>query len=270
MIVVRMLRVRVPVVLLLFSLAVAQAEAQQSTTFQPQVGQAGKDVVWVPTPQILVDKMLDLAKVTPADYLVDLGSGDGITVITAAKRGVRAMGIEYDPAMVELSKQNAQAAAVGSRASFIKADIFETDFSDATVVTLFLLPSLNLRLRPTILAMKPGTRVVSNTFSMEEWDPDERVTVSPCERWCTALFWIVPAQAGGTWSTPQGDLTLSQTFQKVAGSLGSRVIADGIVSGYQIKFSVGDTDYVGRIDGNRIEGTYSVGGRSTNWTATRR
>ena len=151
-----------------------------------QSGQAGKDVVWVPTPQALVDKMLDMAKVTPKDFVMDLGSGDGRTVITAAKRGARAMGIEYNPDMVALSEKNAAEAGVTDKATFVKADLFETDFSKATVVTMFLLPSINLKLRPKILDMKPGTRVVSNTFDMEDWEADEtRVGRRDCTSWCT-------------------------------------------------------------------------------------
>ncbi|HEU4640653.1 MAG TPA: class I SAM-dependent methyltransferase, partial [Candidatus Binatia bacterium] len=128
--------------------------------FQPEVGQEGKDVVWVPTPQALVDKMLDMAKITPKDYLIDLGSGDGRTVITAAKRGVRAHGIEYNPEMVELSKRAAAKQGVSDKATFAKADLFESDFSQATVITMFLLSSINMKLRPKILSLKPGTRIV--------------------------------------------------------------------------------------------------------------
>ena len=167
----------------------------QTKPFEPTVGQAGKDVVWVPTPQALVEKMLDLAKVTPQDFVMDLGSGDGRTVITAAKRGASAQGIEYNPDMVDLSKKNAEAAGVSDKATFTKADLFETDFSKAQVVTMFLLPSINMRLRPTILKMKPGTRIVSNTFTMEDWEPDETETIGgDCVSWCTAHLWIVPAQ----------------------------------------------------------------------------
>src|SRR6476660_6270426 len=139
--------------------AAAFAQAQPAKDFQPEVGQAGKDVVWVPTPQALVDKMLDMAKVTPKDYVIDLGSGDGRTVITAAKRGAKALGIEYNPDMVALSKENAQKAGVTSRAEFRQADLFKTDLSQATVITMFLLPEINRKLRPTILKLKPGTRV---------------------------------------------------------------------------------------------------------------
>jgi tRNA G37 N-methylase Trm5 len=166
------------------------AQAQPSAQYEPSVGQAGKDVVWVPTPDVLVNKMLDMAKVTQNDFVMDLGSGDGRTVIAAAKRGAKAMGIEYNPDMVELSKRNAQQAGVTGRATFEKADLFQTDLSKATVITMFLLPDINLKLRPKILALKPGTRVVSNTFTMGEWEADETATIGDqCNgSWCTALF----------------------------------------------------------------------------------
>ena len=166
-----------------------------AATFEPSIGQAGKDVVWVPTPQTLVDKMLDLAEVKPGELLMDLGSGDGRTVITAAKRGATAIGIEYNPDMVELSKRNAAQAGVTTRATFMKADLFETDLSKAQVITMFLLPSINMKLRPKILNLKPGTRIVSNTFTMEDWQADQTATVEDdCTSWCTALLWIVPAK----------------------------------------------------------------------------
>src|SRR5262249_26845759 len=155
--------------------------------------------------------MLNLAKVTPQDYLIDLGSGDGRTVITAAKRGLTARGIEYNPDMVALSRKNAAAEGVTARASFAKADLFETDFSKAQVITMFLLPSINMKLRPTILDMKPGTRIVSNTFNMEDWQADQTQVAPDCEgSWCTALLWIVPAKVAGTWQMPAGTLTLTQ------------------------------------------------------------
>lgn len=249
--------------------AFAQAASQK---FEPQVGQAGKDVVWVPTPQELVDQMLDMAKVTPQDYVMDLGSGDGRTVITAAKRGARAMGIEYNPDMVDLSKRNAESAGVGGKATFVKADLFETDFSQATVITMFLLPSMNLRLRPKILDMKPGTRVVANTFDMEDWTPDETATIPNCTSWCNALLWIVPAKVQGAWKLAQGTLTLSQTFQMVSGNLISGSIStpvtNGKVRGDQITFTAGNLEYTGRVAGNTMEGTLS-GGSTSAWRATR-
>jgi hypothetical protein len=234
----------------------ANAQSQSGKDFQPEVGQAGKDVVWVPTPQVLVDKMLDMAKVTPNDYVIDLGSGDGRTVITAAKRGAKALGIEYNPDMVELSKRAAEKEGVSDRASFMKADLFGTDFSQAQVITMFLLPSINLKLRPKILDMKPGTRVVSNSFDMEEWKPDETANVEGCSNWCTAHLWIVPAKVGGTWKLPKGELTIKQSFQMITGTLntgnGSNTI-NGNLNGDQINFSAGGAQYSGRVNGNSME-----------------
>ena len=248
--------------------AYAQAQATQQP-FEPKVGQAGKDVVWVPTSQLLVDKMLDMAKVTSQDYVIDLGSGDGRTVVTAAKRGARALGIEYNPEMVELSRRNATAAGVGDKATFVKADLFESDFSQATVITMFLLPQINLRLRPKILDLKPGTRIVSNTFTMEEWMPDQTETVGgDCSSWCTALFWIVPAKVGGLWRLPQGELTLRQEFQMLSGSIGSTTIASGRMRGNDISFTAGGAQYTGRVNGSSIQGTVT-GGSGASWTATK-
>jgi len=251
----------------------AQAQPAKEP-FQPQVGQEGKDVVWVPTPQALVDKMLDMAKVTPKDYVIDLGSGDGRTVITAAKRGARALGIEYNPDMVELSKRNAVKEGVGDKAAFAKADLFESDFSEATVITMFLLPEINLRLRPKILDLKPGTRIVSNSFTMGEWTADETATVSDgCANWCTALLWIVPAKAEGTWQLAQGELTLTQDFQLISGTLRSggntMPITNGRLRGDQISFSAGGAQYTGRVSGNAIDGTVKSGGSNSKWNATR-
>ena len=242
--------------------------------FQPAVGREGKDVVWVPTPQALVDKMLDMANVTPRDYVIDLGSGDGRTVITAAKRGARALGIEYDPDMVELSKRNATQEGVSDKASFVKADLFESDFSQATVITMFLLPDINLRLRPKILDLEPGTRIVSNTFTIAEWAADETATIGDgCTSWCTAHFWIVPAKVEGTWRLPQGELTIRQVFQMISGTLASggssALITDGRLRGDQIEFSAGGVQYTGRVSGNAIEGTVRSGGSNGKWSATR-
>ncbi|MGH7828042.1 MAG: class I SAM-dependent methyltransferase [Candidatus Binatia bacterium] len=250
------------------------AQAQPATEYQPQVGQEGKDVIWVPTPQALVDKMLDLAKVTPQDYVIDLGSGDGRTVITAAKRGARALGIEYNPEMVELSKRNAAKEGVGDRGSFVKSDLFESDFSQATVITMFLLPEINLKLRPKILDLKPGTRIVSNSFTMGEWKADEEATVkNGCASYCTALLWIVPAKVEGAWKVPQGELTLKQKFQMLSGTLKSGNVAapitNGRLNGDQISFTAGGAQYTGRVSGNTIEGTVRSAGIDKNWTASR-
>jgi SAM-dependent methyltransferase len=247
-------------VLALFS-ALALAQAQKAPAgYEPSVGQAGKDVVWVPTPQVLVDKMLDMAKVTPKDFVIDLGSGDGRTVITAAKRGVRALGIEYNPDMVELSKRNAQKEGVADRAKFMKADLFASDFSEATVITMFLLPDINLKLRPKILMLKPGTRIVSNTFTMGEWNADETATLDAangCDAsWCTALLWIVPVRVGGKWKTPQGEVTFKQQFQNLTGTLrtgGKTLALEGKVRGEDITFTAGGKQYHGKLNGKQLE-----------------
>jgi precorrin-6B methylase 2 len=257
-------------VAMLIVVPLAGQAADPQKTYTPTSGQAGKDVVWVPTPQELVEQMLNLAKVTAQDVLFDLGSGDGRTVITAAKRGARATGIEYEPNMVELSKKNAADAGVTARATFMKADLFETDFSQATVITLFLLPDINLRLRPKILDLKPGTRIVSNTFTMGDWNADQTATVgAPCMNWCTALLWIVPAKVGGTWRVGAQELTLTQTFQEISGTLGPNPISQGRLSGDEITFVANGAKYTGRVSGNQIQGSIT-GGPGGNWTATKR
>ncbi len=235
------------------------AQAQQSYT--PLPFQEGKDVVWVPTPQVLVDKLLDLARVTKDDFVMDLGSGDGRTVITAAKRGARAMGVEYNPDLVEFSRRNAVKEGVGAQALFVKADLFETDFSQATVITMFLLPEINLKLRPKILALKPGTRIASNTFTMYDWLPDETAKLTAAEgcdsAYCTALFWVVPARVEGIHKLPLGELVLQQEFQMLSGSLttpdGNKVSLEGRVRGEEITFKAGGRDYRARMNGRTLE-----------------
>jgi hypothetical protein len=260
-------RLLAPAVVVLLVGAAAYAQATQTKPFEPTVGQAGKDVVWVPTPQATVNRMLDMAKVTPQDFLMDLGSGDGRTVITAAKRGARAQGVEYNPDMVALSQRNAKEQGVSDKATFVKADLFETDFSKAQVVTMFLLPTINLRLRPKILEMRPGTRIVSNTFTMDDWEADETSTITDdCTSWCTALLWIVPAKAEGTWQMPQGTLTLTQKFQMLSGTLGSTPVT-GRLRGDEITFSAGNAKYTGRVNGTTMSGDVGGGGK---WTATKK
>ena len=242
--------------------------------FEPYSGQPGKDVVWVPTAQPMVDRMLDLAQLKAGDVHFDLGSGDGRTVITATKRGAKSTGIEYNPDMVELSKANAAKENVPG-AVFMKADLFETDFSQATVITLFLLPDINLKLRPKILDMKPGTRVVSNTFTMGEWKADESAAVDEnkgCSYYCTALLWIVPAKVAGNWQLGQGEqLTLTQEFQTLGGSLKSGdksvPIWNARMRGDVISFTANNIEYAGRVSGNTITG--KLGGSGAPWTATR-
>jgi hypothetical protein len=247
----------------------------QTSGFKPEVGQAGKDVVWVPTSDVLVNKMLDMAKVTPADILIDLGSGDGRTVIAAAKRGVKSHGIEYNPEMVKLSQDNAAKAGVTDKATFARADIFQSDFSHATVITMFLLPELNLRLRPKILDLKPGTRIVSNSFTMGDWEDDETATATEsgeCSYWCIAHMWIVPAKVEGTWQFGGGKLTLKQKYQMISGSLeagGQTIAIGGKMRGDQISFKAGGAEYTGKVNGNAIEGTVKTASQSTAWSARR-
>ena len=250
-----------------FTAVVASAQTSQKP-YEPSVGQAGKDVVWVPTPQTLVNKMLDMAKVTPQDYVMDLGSGDGRTVITAAKRGATALGVEYNPDMVELSKRAAADAGVSGKATFLKADLFETDLSKATVITMFLLPQINMKLRPKILDLKPGTRIVSNSFTMEDWEADETANVTEdCTSWCTAMLWIVPAKVEGAWTTPQGDLVLKQQFQMLSGTFAGTAISNARMNGEEINFTAGGKKYTGRVSGTTIKGSVDGGG---SWTATKK
>ena len=255
--------------------AMAAGVFAQQPKFEPSVGQPGKDVVWVPTSQVVVDTMLNLAKVTAQDVVYDLGSGDGRTVITAAKRGARAKGIEYNPDMVELSKQNAAKEGVSDRATFVKADLFETDFSEATVITMFLLPSINLKLRPKILDMKPGTRIASNSFTMGEWQDDETVSMDSkdgCTYWCVAHFWIVPAKVQGNWRVGQGELAIKQEFQMLSGSLaadGKSVPITGRMRGDLITFTAGGAEYSGKVNGNAMEGTRKAGNASAAFSAAR-
>jgi precorrin-6B methylase 2 len=244
--------------------------------YVPEVGQQGKDVVWVPTPQELVDTMLSIAKVTPADFVIDLGSGDGRTVISAAKRGAKAQGIEYNPDMVALSKRNAQHEGIANKVEFIEADLYDCDLSKATVITMFLLPEINLKLRPRLLELKPGTRIVSNTFTMGEWEADREVTTDDnWNSWNTALLWIVPARVTGTWKLGQDELVLDQQFQVIHGKLNrngrSVTISDGRLNGNEITFKAGDNLYTGNVNGNKITGTVTnaAAGNKSDWSASR-
>jgi SAM-dependent methyltransferase len=201
---------------------------------------------------------------------MDLGSGDGRTVITAAKRGARALGIEYNPEMVALARRNAAEAKVTDRATFQEADLFETDFSKAQVITMFLLPSINMKLRPKILDLRPGTRIVSNSFTMEDWQADQTETIQgDCTSWCTALLWIVPAKVDGAWQVGSNTLTLSQQFQMVTGTLGPNAIADGRLRGAELSFTVNGARYTGTVDGKSMKGTIS-GGPGGSWTAVKK
>ena len=245
----------------------AWAQTGTGSTYKPVSGQGGKDVVWVPSPDSTVGTMLDLAKVTASDFLVDLGSGDGKTVIAAAKRGARAMGVEFNPEMVGLSKRNAAEAKVTDKVTFLEGDLFKADFSKATVVTMFLLPDINLRLRPQLLEMKPGTRIVSNSFTMGDWEEDGKAQASDCTSYCTAYLWIIPAKVAGTWQLGNDRLTLTQTYQKLSGTLGQNQISDAKMTGDAITFKVGNATYTGKLEGTTLTGTKNDGSK---WSATKR
>ena len=242
----------------------------QAKPFEPVEGQAGKDVPWVPTPNELVEKMLDVAKVTPQDFVIDLGSGDGRNVIAAARRGARALGVEYNPDLVELSKNRAAQAGVADRAQFVQGDMYLADISKASVMALFLLPQNMLRLRDKFLALQPGSRIVSNTFSIEGWDPDYYEIIPNCAEWCTVYLWIVPAKIDGVWQTPEGTLTLTQAYQHFSGSRGTRPVADGKITGDQVSFTLAGSTFAVRAIGDRLEGTVSTNGKTTAWRATRK
>jgi SAM-dependent methyltransferase len=269
-----------------FALALACASllapAFAQKDFQPQVGQAGKDVIWVPTPDEVVDRMLTMAQVKPNDTVYDLGAGDGKIAIAAAKKfGARSFGIEYNPDMARYAQSNAQKAGVAGKAQIVNGDIFATDFTHATVVTMYLLPSLNIKLRPTILAMKPGTRVVSHSFTMDEWSPDETSSISGRQ----AYLWIVPANVNGKWAVEipgaSGvELVFDQKFQKIDGwaVLGQiqAGLRDATLRGSEVRFTYVDQtgvrrDLAGRVDGSRMEGSFRAdNGTEGRWTAARR
>jgi precorrin-6B methylase 2 len=263
-------------VLLFCSVAIplCAQDKTKSSEFVPRVGQAGKDVIWVPTPNELVNKMLEVAQVTEKDFLIDLGSGDGRTVIAAAKLGAKAEGIEYNPDMVALSKKNAEEAGVGEKTKFLQADLFECDLSEATVITMFLLPEINLKLRPHLLDLKPGTRVVSNTFTMGEWEPDVETTIEDnSTSWYTALMWIVPAKVEGIWKLGNDELNIRQEFQKIYGTLNhdnkTSNITDGKLNGNNITFKIDGATYTGQLNGkNGILGTVTTDSNKSDFYAT--
>lgn len=262
-------------ILSLLSVTLFSQEKTKNTDGPPVEGQEGKNVPWITTPQILVDKMLNLANITPSDFLIDLGSGDGRTVIAAARRGTRALGIEYNPGLVKLSKENAEKEGVAKMAQFIEADIFEFDFSKATVISMFLLPEINMKLRPKLLDLKPGTRIVTNTFTMQEWHFDEVIrTGDQSSRWNTAYLWIVPSKVEGKWVLAQGgELVFVQDFQMLTGTLktGGKnlTITEGRLRGNVITFKIGGDNYVGTVAGRKIEGTLASGGKTKKWSASR-
>jgi len=259
---------------LLAPLAAEQQQQPPPEPFKPYSGMPGKDVVWVPTPPEVVERMLDMAKVTAKDFVVDLGSGDGRNVIAAAKRGARAVGFEFNPDMVALSRKLAKEAGVADKATFVEGDMYVAEFSEATVLALFLLPTNLEKLKDKILALKPGTRVVLNTFTVDGWEADERDRVGgDCSSWCEVLLHIVPAKVAGTWRGEGAELTMTQEFQMVSGTLtasGSPAkIEKGRLLGDQLTFTAAGTSYTGRVNGNRITGTAANGTAKRNWSVSR-
>jgi len=262
------------------SSALAQTRAECEKNYKPQVGQAGKDVVWVPTPDELVARMLRMAQVTPKDIVFDLGAGDGKIAIAAGKVGATATGIEYNPDMAKLAQCFVKAEGVGDKVRIIEGDIFKEDFSKATVITMYLLPELNLRLRPTILNMRPGTRVTSHQFTMGEWEPDEKAEMD----YRTAYLWIVPAKAAGTWTFKDANgatftANLAQTFQKLSGDVmvgsAKQPLVGATLRGEEIRFAFNDDKGVtrsltGTVRGNEINGTLRGGGADAKVTGTRK
>ena len=261
------------------------AAAQKDKDYEPHVGQAGKDVIWVPTPDDVVDRMLRMAQVTANDYVVDLGAGDGKIAIAAARKfGARALGIEYNPEMAKHAQRNVEKAGVAGRARIVQGDIFVTDFTQATVVTMYLLPALNLKLRPQILAMRPGTRVVSHSFSMDDWEADETSSLDGRR----AYFWVVPANVAGTWllevtgggASEKVEMTLEQRYQKLEGTVSLGTMQGGLreprLRGFEVAFAYVDNrgvrrEFQGRVSGARMEGAFrGDGGIEGRWSATKK
>jgi len=253
----------------------AQPPATQKP-FEPVSGQAGKDVVWVPSPPDMVSKLMELGQVTSKDFVIDLGSGDGRNVIAAAKLGAQSLGVEFNPDMVALSRKLAQEAGVAEKAQFVQADMYEYDISKATVMALFLLPVNMNRLAPKFFNLAPGSRIVANTFGIDGWEPDARVTLpstSECESWCEALLWIVPAKIAGTWTMANGSMTLTQDYQAVQGSITiggrSQTVVMGRLKGEELTFAAGGLTYKGIAKGNTIAGSVTTPKGDLPWTATR-
>lgn len=259
------------------ALVVCNAQAQPKSradcesAYKPQVGQSGKDVVWVPTPDELVDRMLKMAKVTAQDYVIDLGAGDGKIAIAAAKHfGANSLGIEYNPDMVKLANCMVQVDGVGNKTKIVQGDIFKEDFSKANVITMYLLPELNLCVRHRILAMRPGTRVTSHQFTMGDWSSDESAEFD----YRTAYLWIVPAKVAGTWTLKdnaglQATVNLSQNFQKVSGDVtvggAKQPLVGATLRGDHLTFAFNDDKgvtrtFTGTIKGNDLSGSLRAAG----------
>lgn len=249
--------------------------------FVPEEGIDGKDVIWWPTPPTLVNAMLDKANVGPDDIVVDLGSGDGRIVIEAAKRGASATGIEFNPDLVKLSEYRAKTAGVADKAKFLNMDLFDYDLSKATVITMYLLSDLNMKLRPKLLQLKPGTRIVSNTFELGDWKADEEITViTPYTKEDGSFshnftnrgyYWVVPAKADGIWDFKDGKLNLTQKYQVLQGVFltGHRTIPieNGKLNGAEVTFTIEGIHYKGIVENNRMNGFFTDGNNRKDWMA---
>jgi SAM-dependent methyltransferase len=271
-------RVIVPSILWLALAAGTLASAQTTPPpdpFKPTVGQPGKDVVWVPTTEAMVEKMLDHAKLTPQDFVMDLGSGDGRMIIAAAKRGARGVGVEYNSEMVELAKRQAAAAGVADKAAFVQGDMYEADVSKATLLALFLLPHNLEKLVPKFLELPAGTRIVANTYWVTDWTPDDSQTLEGgCDSWCTSHLLIVPAKVQGQWRVPNGVMSLTQRYQMLEGTFtpatgGPPEPVKGRLRGSGISLTVGRTEYEGTVNGSSIEGAAKGTPGATKIVATR-
>jgi precorrin-6B methylase 2 len=253
-------------------LLAAGAATAAAQSYQPYEGQPGKDVVWVPTTRVLAEKMLDLAGVTPKDYVMDLGSGDGRMVIAAAKRGARALGVEYEPEMIALARKSAEEAGVADKAKFIQGDMYEADISKATVLALFLLPANLNRLVPKFLDLPAGTRIVTNSYRIDDWTEETQMTLEGCVTWCTAYLYRVPAKLAGVWKLPAGELHLVQQYQTLTGTLispnGRETKVEGAVHGDRLRFVTGLDVYTGRVRGQQMDGEVS-GASGGHWSARR-
>ena len=251
--------------------------------YKPSMGQAGKDVIWIPTPPALITALLRAARVTKDDIVYDLGAGDGRIPIAAGKEfGARAIGIEYDANMAELARRNARRAGVGERVQIITGDIFKENFSTATVVTMYLLPDLNLKLRPLLLEMKPGTRIASHAFTMGDWEPDQHLSVEARD----GYLWYVPARVEGTWAFKEdgwgseGTVTFVQRYQRIGGTVTTggktQPLLGPALRGDQLSFGYSDSEGLLRtahvvVDGRTFKGV--LGGRGSGAvtiTGTRR
>ena len=238
------------------ALVPSPARAQVATPYERPLD---LDVPFVTTPDNVVDAMLALAGVGPADRLLDLGSGDGRIPIVAARRwGTQGVGVEIDPSLVEQSRRNAQAAGVAARVRFAEQDLFETDLSQATVITMYLLPDVNMKLRPALAALAPGVRIVSHDWDLEDWVPDRRVVVPApgktmgLRKEAKLMLWVVPAAIGGRHAGDGLDLTIDQRWQQVGGG---RVVVDGRAGRLEPATIEG-----GRV---RLQATLADGGRLT-------